>query len=385
LSAMPAMTVAQSDASAAQSPLPLARQPGGTLPLEGTPWRQEGYLDRGRSAVPGPEVGAFLRFEASSVEGSGGCSKIRGRYGTVGAALKIELRQLEDRACAEQSALVQQAVETGLSKAAAYVIEPGPTPAEDKLVMRSPDGDELLRYGLDDLALLEGAEWRLESYTRSGAVTAASDEQPAVLSFRPDESSYYKRRQSGPLSGSTGCNGVIAQFYRSGDVLSFSELERTDAPCTPELAVQEEAMTALLDATSVQLDLPYDRLILTSADSGERLELVSQARLEGSTWLLQPPAGIEADARVTLRLEDGSVSGEGPCGAYTGEYAADGAFITFRNLQGARDQSCSALRQEKLLLEGLRATVSHRRTPDELRLLDARAVDTLSFAQPSAP
>ncbi len=69
---------------------------------------------------------------------------------------------------------------------------------------------------------------------------AASDEQPAVLSFRPSDEASYKRRQSGPLSGSTGCNGIVAKFFRQADVLSLSELERTDAPCTAELAAQED-------------------------------------------------------------------------------------------------------------------------------------------------
>jgi len=385
LLAIPAMANAQSEPTIGDPSAPLARQPDGRLPLEGTPWRLEGYHHRDRDAEPGPEVAAFLRLDTSFFEGSGGCSRVRGQYGIVGPALKINLKQLKGRDCTEQLSLVQQAVESGLKKAAGYEILAGATPAEDKLVIRSADGEELLRYGLDDLALLDGAEWLLTSFTSEGESIASSESQPAVLSFRPDEDVYYKRRQSGPLSGSTGCNGIVAQFYRQADVLSFSELERTDAPCTAELTAQEEAMTAVLDATAIRLELPYDRLVLTSVDSGERLEFVSQSPLEGSTWLLQSPALLPADSRVTLRLEDGSVSGEGPCGAYTGEYAADGAFVTFRNLQGARDESCPTLRDEKALLDGLRGAVTLKRTPDQLRLLDARAVKTLIFTQPAAP
>ncbi len=43
-------------------------------------------------------------------------------------------------------------------------------------------------------------------------------------------------------------------------------------------------MTAVLDASAIRLDLPYDRLVLTSEDSGERLEFSSQVPLEGATW-----------------------------------------------------------------------------------------------------
>ncbi len=386
LLAIPALASAQSEPAAADPAAPLARQPDGHLPFEGTPWRLESYSHRGRVATPGPEVAAFLSFHSSFLEGSGGCSKVRGRYGTVGSALKIHLKQLPERTCAENVAIVQQAVESGLKKAASHEVVPGATAAEGKLVIRSAGGDELLRYGLDDLALLDGAEWRLRSYTVAGQTMNASTEQPAVLSFRPSTDSYYKRRQSGPLSGSTGCNGIVAEFYRHADVLSFSELERTDAPCTAELVAQEGAMTTVLDATSIRLDLPYDRLVLTSSDSGEELEFVSQAPLERSTWLMQwNDQGLRSDARVTLRLEDGKASGEGPCGPYTASYATDGVFVTFRDLQGAGDETCSELKVEGALLGGLRRAVTLERTTDQLRLLDARAVRTLTFSRPFGP
>jgi heat shock protein HslJ len=382
---IPSSTAAQTGATAEEGSVPLARQPDGHLPLEGTPWRLEGYHYRDREAEPGPEVASFIRFDASSFEGSGGCSRVRGRYGLVGPALKINLEQLGTRPCAEQLALVQQAVESGLKRATAYELVPGAAPVDDKLLIRAASGEELLRYGLDDLALLDGAEWLLESYTVGGDVVAASGEQPAVLSFRPDKEAYYKRLQTGRLFGSSGCNGIVAAFFRHADVLSFAELERTDAPCTTELAAQEAAMTAVLEATAIGLDLPYDRLILTSMDSGERLELTSQASLEGSTWLLQSPAFGATGSRITLRLANGLVSGEGPCGSYSGAYATDGVFVTFRNLQGARDQTCPELRQEKALLDDLRAAAILQRTSDQLRLLDARAVKTLVFTRPSAP
>ncbi len=132
--------------------------------------------------------------------------------------------------------------------------------------------------------------------------------------------------------------------------------------------------------------LPYDRLTLTSADDGERLELVSQVPLEGSTWTLEwSPERVPDGARVTLRMEDGAATGEGPCGPYTAEYATDGVFITFRDAQGARDDTCAALRAEKALLDGLRTAVTVERREDQLRLVDARAVKTLVFRPPFAP
>jgi len=386
LLATPALTLAQDDGSVAEGPYALARQPDGRLPLVGTPWRLEAYHHKDRDAGPGPEVAAFITLGASSFDGSDGCSKVRGRYGVAGPAIAFDLRRLKSKSCAEQTSLVQQAVEHGLKKAASYEIVPGVDPDDDKLVFRSASGEELLRYGLDDVADLEMADWRLASYTVEGEEVAASTEQPAVLSFRPQEDLHYKRRQSGPLSGSTGCNGIVAEFYRYSDVLSFSELGRTDAPCTPQLAAQEGAMTAVLDATAISLGLPYDRLVLTSADTGERLELVSQTPLEGTTWLVDVRLQrADPNLRPSLRMADGAASGEGPCGPYSASYVTDGWFVTYRNVQGARDAECVELKAEKILLDGLRDAVRIDREQNTVTLRDVSGAKTLRFKAPSAP
>ena len=319
--------------------------------------------------------------------GSGGCSRVEGTYGVNGAALTLRPKQAKERSCAENLAVVQMAVESGLRRAAAYDIETGAEAADDQLVIYSVNGSEVLRYGLDDLALLDGGQWRLESYTTDGQPVPASSEMPGLLSFLPQSDAVYKRRLSGPISGTSGCNGIVAEFYRSSDVLSFSELELTDAPCTDELAAQQAAMTAVLDATAISIDLPADRLILTSADTQERLEFVSQTPLEGTTWWLSFEAigGNIGDQRITLRLEDGTVSGEGPCGAYSANYVTDGAFITFTEAKGARDADCSELRTEQALISGLRRSVRIERDVERLSFVDAFGNTRLAFDRPFAP
>ena len=387
LLAIPALAGAQTGADPDGAFLPLARQPDGRLPLQGTPWRLKAYRDGEREAVPGPEVAAFIEFGPRFYEGSGGCSKVTGSYGVNGAALSLRPKQLAERRCAENLTIVQQAVESGLKKAAAFGLEAGARGMDDELVIYSVTGAEVLRYGLDDLALLDGAEWQLESYTAAGQTVGASTEMPALLSFRPDADAAYKRRQSGPLVGSTGCNGIVAEFFRHADVLSFSQLGLTDAPCTDELAAQEAAMTRVLDATAIRIDLPADRLVMTSADTEERLEFLSQTPLEGTTWWLQRTSteGGTRDQRITLRLEDGVASGEGPCGPYSASYVTDGVFITFRDTRGARDAECSELRTEQALIAGLRRSVSIERGRGQLSLRDASDSDTLSFGRPFAP
>ncbi len=387
LLAIPAATAAQADVDRGTAPAPLARQPDGRLPLQGTPWRLVSYVDRGREAVPGPEVAAFIEFGPRFHVGSGGCSRIEGEYGVNGAALRVRLKQLDERACAENQALVQQAVEGGLRRAAAYDIEASATELDDQLVIYSVTGEEVLRYAVDDLTLLEGPEWRLESYTVDGRAVPSSEEMPGLLSFQPNADAFYKRRQSGPLSGTSGCNAIVAEFSRHADVLSLSELTLTDAPCTDELAAQEAAMTAVLGATAIRLDLPADRLVLTSTDTDERLEFVSQTPVEGTTWWLERTAadGSIGGQRITLRLADGVASGEGPCGPYAAAYVTDGIFVTFAEARGARDEDCSELRTERALISGLRRSVVIERGTDRLAFLDAQGNQALSFARPFGP
>jgi heat shock protein HslJ len=299
----------------------------------------------------------------------------------------VRPKSLAERDCAENLAIVQQAVEKGLRRAASWAIEPGTTSPEDKLVIYSVTGSEVLRYGLDDLARLDGGEWRLVSYTVGGQPIEASDETPGLLTFRPANEAAFKRRQRGPMTGTSGCNGIVAEFYRHSDVLSFSELSLTDAPCTPALADQEAAMVDVLDSTAIRLDLPADRLILTSSDTEERLELVSQTPLEGTTWWLRRTAaeGGVGDQRVTLRLDDGVAGGEGPCGPFSADYIADGPFITFTEARGARAGDCAEQRTEQALIAGLRRTVRIERGLEELAFLDAYGAEQLVFSRPFAP
>lgn len=387
LLAIPVLSAAQAEPGPEPDSVPLARQPDGRLPLSGTPWRLRAYQDAGRSAVPGPEVAAFLRFGPRLYTGSGGCSSLEGTYGVNGAALSLRPRPSKERSCAENLTIVQQAVENGLKRAAAYAIEPGASGLDGELVIYSVTGTEVLRYGLDDLSPLDGAVWQLEAYTRDGQRTEAAALAPGLLTFRPQSDAVFKRRQSGPIVGTTGCNGVVGDFYRRSGVMSFSELELTDAPCADELAAQQAAMVAVLDATAIRVELPADRLVLTSTDTQDRLELVSQTPLEGTTWWLGRTAaeGGTRDERITLRLENGVASGEGPCGPYTASYVTDGAFITFTDVVGSRDDSCSERRSEQALISGLRRSVTIERGLDRLAFADALGLSQLEFGRPFAP
>jgi heat shock protein HslJ len=376
----------QAEESASDAPAPLALAPDGQLPLLGTPWRLRRYRWRGVDREPGPEVAAWMRLGPADLQGSGGCTKIRGRHGAVGSAIRFDLRSGPEPACAEQTTIVQLGMIDGLRRTASYEILPGSTPAGDQLVLRDASGSELLRFGLDDIGGLEAGEWQLLGYTVDGTEIAAVPDQPAVLTFRAKRANAARRTSSGPITGSTGCNGLVAEFYRHANVVSFGEIGRTDAPCMPALAAQEEAMFSILDASSLSVALPPDRLVLTSADTGERLEFTPSRPVEGSTWLLTKLAGEPRSREtVTLLLRDGLATGIGPCGPYSARYASDGYFVTFSDVKGAGDQTCAALSTETALLDALRTAVRHERQGSQLRLVDARGKVRARFKPPTGP
>ena len=383
LVAVPGFAVAQAPANPDQ---PTARLPDGRLPLQRTPWRLAGYVDRGTERVPGPEVAAWMTLGTDGIKASGGCSLFGGRFATVGAAIRFKLRGVKNKDCAQQATLVQRAMVKGLRATASYTVIPGADLSADQLVLLGETGEPLLRFGLDDIETLAVADWRLLSYTVDGETLPAAPDQAAILSFQPERESPARSTSSGPATGSTGCNGLVTQFFRSADVLSFSPIERTDAPCSPALAAQEAAMLAVLDATSLELSLPADGMVLTSADTGASLTFVSQRPLEDSTWLVDPASvGEDPGTAITLRLSGGTATGEGPCGRYGASYVTDGYFITFGDLVGSATKDCAAAKNERRLLARLGQTVMLDRDQPQLRLRDAFGRTRIRLSSAAAP
>jgi heat shock protein HslJ len=268
-----------------------------------------------------------------------------------------------------------------LRRTASWAVEASPATNEARLSLRDAQGQELLRFKPDELADLELGEWRLVASTVAGQRVMADALRPAVLTFRPSHRSPARRASSGEVLGSTGCNGIVASYVRAADVLGFDELERTDAPCTETLTVQEEAMIGVLESPSISLALPSDRLILSADDSGDRLELVSATPLQGSTWQLVSLAGAEIAAEpITMRLLDGTVRGAGPCGPYQAIYVTDGQFITFSDFAGTAVDGCPDEATERALLRALGSAVLVDRGRPGLRFRDARGEVLARFA-----
>ncbi|HKZ92896.1 MAG TPA: META domain-containing protein, partial [Candidatus Limnocylindrales bacterium] len=380
-----AQSPAPTDAALTPSAVPVAQQPAGRLPLEGTPWRLTAYRQRATGALrqPGPEVAAWMTLRAGKLKGAGGCTRVAGRYARMGSAVDFDLKEAPAPACDGQIAVIDLAMRAALEGAASFEVLAADEPRADQLVIRDVGGNEDLRFRLDDLTPPEIGEWRLTAYTSGGSRMTADPTQPAVLAFRATESSAARSQSSGEAVGSTGCNGIVGTYIRSADVLRLADIERTDAPCSPALEAQETVMYAVLTSTSQALDLTGEQLIITSVESGDSLELRTSSPLLGTTWqLTRLPRAPSSDQPITLHLADGSISGEGPCGPYHGSYVHDEPFITLSSLESARDGTCQAARLEHAFLDALARTVLLERDGRGLRLLDARGRTVARFGLP---
>jgi heat shock protein HslJ len=380
----PTLTVAQAQVPA-RAAEPAALAPDGVLPLEGTPWRLTRYRWKGSERTPGPEVAAAMTLTAGRLRASGGCTAFEGTYGTVGSAITFDPDKLQQDDCAEQTTVVQLGMVEGLRKARSYRLQAGA--AGDELILRSAAGIDVLRFGLDDIGRLAPADWHLQAFTIDGERQEVDPVAGPSLVFLPERrANEARRRSSGTALSSTGCNGFRAEYFARANVLSFLELEATDAPCPGPLLAQQEAVLSVFEATAIDVALPADRLILTSADSGDKLEYRSRPALEGATWILAPPqASPGVDEIVTIRLEDGVATGYGPCGPYSAAYATDGLFITFSDVAGAKEAACARPADERKLLAALRKAVRVDRDPGRNRSLprlvlqDARGQRVAAF------
>lgn len=374
--------VTPEDGGTSISDLPRALGPEGRLPLEGTTWRLVAYRRGSGERQPGPAVAAWLTLRDGRVTGSAGCTPLRGRYGRMGDAVTLRLQGAPRPTCARPIALVERALRAGLRRAASATVSDMSGRVE--LVVRDVDDAVLLRFVPDDVGTLESGEWRLVRYTLAGASVAADATQPAVLGFRARQRSAAERRSSGQLIGSSGCNGIVGRYARAGSVLNVTRLQLADAPCAPGMVAQEAAIRSILESDALRVELPADGLVLSDAESGDRLEYASATPLQGTTWQWRDTGRQPAGAGpVTLRLEEGGlVSGEGPCGAYSGTYATDGRFLTLGDLAGPAE--CPAAGRQRRLFAGLAATVLVERVGDGFRSLDARGRVVARFSPAAA-
>jgi heat shock protein HslJ len=374
----PVLAAAPSD-PAAQTELP---------PFEGTAWRLTHLRQPSQGSLMEvrPDVAAWMRLIGGRLEGSTGCAALSGTFGRIGQELRIRPDPAPGGSCRRGADAIARGMASGLVRATDVAIVERPDGSAAELLLLDADGAEMLRFAPDDVGSLVDGPWELASFTIDGQTALAVPGRMAVLEFGDDGGSVLQRRARGPLVGSSGCNGIVATFERQADVLRIRDVESTGAPCTSDLAVQETAMLSVLGTAELRLSLPPDRLVLRDPVTGDGLDLVTSTPLEGSTWLLAEIPGLgPVRGPVTLRLQDGLLSGEGPCGPYQGRYTTDGRLIRFQELRGAGIQRCTDREaQRKLLLALGRAVVLDRDQP-QLRLRDAAGMLVARFRRPPGP
>jgi heat shock protein HslJ len=404
-------------------------------PLEGTRWRLAEMLDQGASRPVGPEVTALLHLSEGRARGFDGCSRLRGRYRVgpeapssdgLGAgpsvapdpsagALAEDARVLFEairrgtRTCAEQTMLVVQGLHAGLARSAGYRLIPAEMPWQTTLELLDAAGQPLLRFGVDDAGTLAAMIWTLESVDDAQARTA-SDGQPATVVFDAGgpsgregravrerlEAEGRVEREPRRVVGSTACNGFDGRYVVTGHVLSIADLTSETEPCPPALAAQEVATLDILDATSLSVSLPPGALELRSDDDGRTLRFRPGVTLEDQQWVLDRRSNrrLESDEVVTLFLvpdepasqdgvRSGTITGEGPCGAYEGTYRTDGLLVRIDEVAGPAG-SCADRRAERRYLRALRQATFADVRGLGLALLDGRGQPQLVFTTPGS-
>jgi heat shock protein HslJ len=355
---------------------PAANRPAGAFmnlqyPLEGTRWRLSAYRDAGGMTTVLLSVVARLTLTGGRARAGVGCGPIRASYSLVeppeppeaqasqgpgasdaptapadgvGEPLLFSDIEPAERTCPVQSAVVGESLVEGLASASRFTIEPGSEPWQAVLRIHDEAGQEALTFRVDEASSLAHGQWLLPT----------AGEDPAVLAFDPTSEG---RRSRGRVLGSTGCNSLSARYILEGSVLELRGLETSDLPCPPSLADDETRILEVLGAVSLLVDLPPGRLVLRDPRSGARLELASERPLEGPTWqLTRLPGRGPPGVTVTLRLEDGTLSGEGPCGPYSGAYRTNGLLIEISDLR-VDDADCPRRGLERAWLRALRRTM----------------------------
>jgi heat shock protein HslJ len=238
------------------------------------------------------------------------------------------------------------------------VLAASPSPAAP-----APSGSPVAGTGAPSLV---GPQWMLVSYVaEDGGQSGAS----APASIRFDGSA---------VSGDTGCNTFQGEYTSTGDSLTMGPLAMTQIACET-VAAQEAAIVAGLGETTTYRTDSGD-LELLDAQGNARLVYRT---LEGHTWVpvFEGDSPVP-EAVVTLEFGDGTVSGQGPCNAYSASATVDGSSLTVGPIAASK-AACPDLEIEGQLFAALEAARSWSIEAGDLVLLDEAGTPLMSFVAAS--
>jgi heat shock protein HslJ len=323
--------------------------------------------------------------------GSTGCRAFTADAFRAAAVLQFERLRAAGgpAACTTLGKSLDAEVLAGLKDAAAFALVPAEEAWQAGLVIRDARGRIVLVYEVDAPAEPDQGLWLLSALGGDDVVPVdeANDASRAVLAFEPEQQDRVTGRSRGRLVGSTGCNGLEAGYELRGRILRVDDLQVTDGPCPPDLAKRQDAILAVLTASSARLDVAPDRLALSTGEpGGARLVYASSSPLEGSTWQLThlPATVLPPDAIVTVRLDGGRLAGIGLCGAIEGRYTTNGVRIEVYDAAAVPGR-CREASVDEAVIGALGRAAFVVREDSALRLLDAEGRDLARFRRPGGP
>ena len=222
--------------------LPMAASPAeGSVPLEGTFWLLESYVDaQGESHSVLPRTQVTIEFRAGKVAGSDGCNQYFGEYKLDGTSLTVSPLGSTMMACPELIMNQAAAFTAGLASTASFDVK-GQT-----LTLKNAEGGSamVLQASSQDLS---GTDWE--------AITVNNGKQ-AVVSLIKGSRITALFGADGTVSGSAGCNQYNGPYEVEGAQIRIGPLATTRKACPqPEGVEAQEAayLAALEKSTSYEL------------------------------------------------------------------------------------------------------------------------------------
>jgi heat shock protein HslJ len=206
-------------------------------------------FSRDGTVLPEPVGGrATLTLADGELEGTSFCNSYSGTYRLDGEDLAVSGLGGTEMGCAPELMDAEAAYLAALT-----AVEQAAT-ADGYLVLSGGDA-ELTYRPVPEVppSDLTGTGWVLETLL-DGDVASSPTGDRAVLELA----------DGGTLTASTGCRELTARWSVDGDVVRVTDARTADAACDPDVAPQDEQVTAVL-SQDFQVAVSGDSLTLTGA------------------------------------------------------------------------------------------------------------------------
>lgn len=332
---------------------------------EGVDWRLIAVAGSGVPLIDVPPgVDATLRIDGGRAGGDGGCNGWFGDVTIDGAAIAFSGIGSTMMACEEPAMSFEGQFLGSLDDVAGWAITGG------RLELADAAGAVLLVFSADEAVAIEGVEW---------TVTQLLDD--AQLALLPEDVQVTLQLLDGQAAGNAGCNRYFGTYVLQGESLTFGPMAATEMACPePRMTIEGTWLTTLGTVTGWTSIDGQLQLVDGSGGTVAVLEPRAGASVVGS-WTLAAlgdaggVVGMVADSVAGITLgDDGLVTGDTGCNILNGDYAVDGAAITFGPIATTR-RACvdeGAAATEAQLLASLEAAAGWRITVEGwLELTDA--------------